>query len=66
MDPQETATIWAGVKDLWEQSLVKPTVFEREYKGLESVVDALKALSGREVWGKAVIAVAPKEGKPHL
>jgi hypothetical protein len=38
---------------MWEKGLLKPAVFEKEYKGLESVVTTMKDLSARKVWGKA-------------
>jgi NADPH2:quinone reductase len=65
MDPAETKKIWEGLKVLWEKGLLKPTVFEKKYRELESVVDAMKDLSERKVWGKAVILVSPEE-KPRL
>lgn len=40
-----------------DKGLVKPTVFNRKYRGLESVVKALQDLSARRVWGKAVVTV---------
>jgi len=37
------------------------TDFEKEYKGLESVVGALRDLAARKVWGKAVIHIKDDE-----
>jgi NADPH:quinone reductase len=65
MDPAETKEIWGALKVLWEKGFLKPTVFEKEYRGLESAVDAMKDLSARKVWGKAVVLVSPEE-KPRL
>ncbi|KAH8752658.1 quinone oxidoreductase [Hyaloscypha sp. PMI_1271] len=54
-DPGETAEIWRGLKVMWEDGLLGPTVFDRSYRGLESVVSAMKDLQARYVWGKAVV-----------
>jgi NADPH:quinone reductase len=63
--PAETVEIWRGIKELWGNGL-KPTVFEREYKGLEDVVIAMKDLSKRKVWGKAVVRLDASHQKPNL
>lgn len=55
IDPGETAKIWNELKALWGSELMRPTVFDRSYNGLESVAKAMKDLESREVWGKAVI-----------
>jgi len=65
-DPAETVRIWRGLKDMWEKGLLKPTIFDREYKGLQSVVPAMKDLNARKVWGKAVILLEPGENKSRL
>jgi NADPH:quinone reductase len=65
-DPAETAEVWKGLKVMWENGLLKPTVFEKEYKGLDSVVTAMKDLSERKVWGKAVVLVDSEGEKPRL
>jgi len=66
IDPKETEEIWKRLKSMWEKGLVKPTVFDREYRGLESVVDAMKDLSARKVWGKAIVLLEDEETKPRL
>jgi NADPH2:quinone reductase len=66
MDPAETAEIWKGLKEMWEKGLLKPTIFDQEYKGLENVVPAMKDLSARKVWGKAVVMIDPCDGKSRL
>ena len=66
MDPGETQEIWKGLSALLQKGRLRPAVFNREYSGLESVVDALGDLSRREVWGKAVIRIGIKEQKPRL
>ena len=55
IDPSETKQIWQGLKDMCQDGLLRPTVYETEYIGLESVVPAMKDLASRKVWGKAVI-----------
>lgn len=40
---------------MWDQGLIQPAVFDKEYNGLESVVTAMKDLSERKVWSKAVV-----------
>lgn len=42
---------------MWESGKLKPTVYEKEYRGLESVPQAMKDVQDRRVWGKAVILV---------
>ena len=66
IDPAETVEIWRGISEMWEKGLLKPTVFAREYKGLEDVVVAMKDLSKRKVWGKAVIRLDASYQKPNL
>lgn len=55
IDPEETAEIWRGLKVMWENGLLSPTIFNRNYRGLESVVNAMKDLQARKVLGKAVV-----------
>ncbi|KAG4442098.1 hypothetical protein IFR05_002435, partial [Cadophora sp. M221] len=57
IDPAETAQIWRELKPLWEEGKFKPTVYDVEYRGLESVVRAMRDLESRKVWGKAVIVM---------
>jgi NADPH2:quinone reductase len=40
-----------------ERGVFKPTRFEKEYKGLASVPEALADIASRKVWGKAVVHV---------
>lgn len=65
IDPAETAKVWEGLKKMWKKGLLRPTVYDREYNGLESVVTAMKDLADRNVWGKAVIRINNEE-KPKL
>jgi NADPH2:quinone reductase len=65
-DPAETAEAWKGLEDLIEKGLLKPTIFEKEYRGLESVATAMQDVAARKVWGKAVILIDPEKEKPRL
>ena len=61
-EPEAVSEVWRGLFELIEQGRFRPTVYrDREYVGLESVKFALKALGGRETWGKVVVKV-PVEG----
>jgi NADPH:quinone reductase len=51
---------------LIEKGLLKPTVFERDYRGLESVMNAMKDLAARTVWGKAVVLIEPESSSSKL
>ena len=67
INPAETAKIWEGIKDMWEKGLLRSTVYGKEYRGLESVVEAMKDLAERKVWGKAVIKLDGKvQERPRL
>lgn len=66
MYPEETKKIWEGLKVLWESGQLKPTIFDKEYRGLESVIQAMKDMRERKVWGKAVVLVNPEEEKARL
>ncbi|KAI0158332.1 zeta-crystallin [Xylariaceae sp. FL1272] len=55
--PQEKDEIWSKLYRMVADGEIKPTVFDREYKGLESVSTALADIASRKVWGKAIIQV---------
>jgi NADPH2:quinone reductase len=42
-----------------------PVVFDKEYKGLEGVVEALEDMEARKVWGRAVVTLE-REAKPKI
>ncbi|KAE8449486.1 hypothetical protein EG329_008094 [Mollisiaceae sp. DMI_Dod_QoI] len=65
IDPAETAKIWQGLKKMWEKRLLKPIVYDKEYRELESAVTAMKDLASRKVWGKAVLRMDGEE-RPRL
>lgn len=56
---QETVTkVWADIFQLIEEGKLKGTVFtDKEFVGLESIPEALKALGSRGTWGKVVVKV---------
>lgn len=61
-EPEEITRVWDGLFDLFNKGKIRGAIYdEKEYVGLESVPDALKALGGRETWGKVVVKV-PQEG----
>jgi hypothetical protein len=51
---------------LIKDGLLNPTVFENEYRGLESVVKAMEDLAARKVWGKAVVLISPENDRAKL
>lgn len=65
-EPEKIKEVWAGLFELLEAKKVRGTNFsDKEYVGLESVPEALRALEGRETWGKVVVAV-PQTGQSKL
>ncbi|KAJ1324584.1 NADPH:quinone reductase [Microdochium nivale] len=55
--PEEKARIWDSLWPLIHSGKIKPVVFDRAYRGLESVPAALRDIATRKVWGKAIIQV---------
>jgi NADPH2:quinone reductase len=62
----ETTEIWIGLKVMWETGLLRPTVFDRKYRGLKSVIGALEGLQARKVSGTAVVLVEFGHGRARL
>jgi NADPH2:quinone reductase len=60
--PSEPLEVWRGLRQMWESGLLKPTVYEKEYYGLESVREAMQDLYERRVWGKAVVLLHSDDG----
>ncbi|KAI9779059.1 MAG: hypothetical protein M1839_007725 [Geoglossum umbratile] len=57
-EPGTVEEVWKGIFGLIEKGAFRPMVWgEKEYVGLERVGEALKALAGRETWGKVVVKV---------
>ncbi|KAN0091976.1 quinone oxidoreductase [Hyaloscypha variabilis] len=63
IDPGETAANWGGLKVMWETGLLRPTVFDCNYRGLESVTTAMKDLQARKIWGKAVVLLESERSR---
>ena len=61
-EPEVQDKVWEGLFELVKQGKYRGTAFtDREFVGLDSVPAALKALGGRDSWGKVVVKV-PQEG----
>ena len=53
---------WKALYTLIERGEFRPTVYrDREFVGLHSVREALKALGARKTWGKVVIKIPPED-----
>jgi NADPH:quinone reductase len=65
-EPETVEKVWKGLFELIEKGSFRPMVWvEREFVGLEKVGEALKALGGRETWGKVVVKV-PQGGESKI
>ncbi|KAF2662491.1 NAD(P)-binding protein [Lophiostoma macrostomum CBS 122681] len=65
-EPEMIDKVWDGIFELMNSGKYKGTCFtDQEYVGLENVPAALKALGGRDSWGKVVVKV-PQEGKSKI
>ncbi|KAI9137550.1 hypothetical protein BKA69DRAFT_1079703 [Paraphysoderma sedebokerense] len=56
-DPKTIVQVWTDLMKLFSEDRLKPVVYDRDFFGLESVPDALKALGGRESYGKVVVTL---------
>ena len=66
MEPQTTVDVWDGIFKLIDDGKFKGTCYDDvEYVGLEKIPAALKALGGRETWGKVVVKL-PQDGKSKI
>ncbi|KAL8639866.1 MAG: hypothetical protein Q9228_003146 [Teloschistes exilis] len=64
--PELVEKVWEGLFLLIKQEKFKGTVYtDREFRGLETVSQALGMLERRETWGKAVVAV-PQSAESKL
>jgi NADPH2:quinone reductase len=65
-EPEMVDKVWDGIFDLMKAGKYRGTCFtDQEYIGLESVPAALKALGGRNSWGKVVVKV-PQDSKSKI
>ncbi|KAK5163816.1 uncharacterized protein LTR77_010490 [Saxophila tyrrhenica] len=57
-EPEEIERVWEGLFELFKSKKIQGTNYtDKEYVGLESVPEALRALGARETWGKVVVKV---------
>lgn len=65
-EPEMVDVVWDGIFKLMNAGQYRGTCFtDKEYVGLESVPAALKALGGRDSWGKVVVKV-PHDGQSKI
>lgn len=65
-EPERVDQVWEELFKLFESRKVQGTNYtDKEYVGLETVPEALKALGERATWGKVVVKV-PQEGQAKL
>lgn len=65
-EPEMVDVVWDGIFKLMKAGQYRGTCFtDKEYVGLESVPAALKALGGRDSWGKVVVKV-PHDGQSKI
>ncbi|ERS97834.1 hypothetical protein HMPREF1624_06005 [Sporothrix schenckii ATCC 58251] len=56
-DPDENQQIWRGLEGIIAAGTIQPVVYDRPYRGLGAVADALQDIANRRVWGKAIVDV---------
>lgn len=64
--PAEVADIVKGTIKMIEEGHIQPTVYEKKYQGLNSIVSAMHDLASRKVWGKAVISLEEPTSKSRI
>jgi NADPH:quinone reductase-like Zn-dependent oxidoreductase len=63
-EKETEVAVWQGIMKLIAEGKFRGTEFtDREFVGLESVRDALRALGSRETWGKVVVRIPQTESK---
>ncbi|KAK2740452.1 hypothetical protein FQN57_006079 [Myotisia sp. PD_48] len=61
-EEESVKTVWDGIMDLIKNGKFRGTSFtDEKFVGLESVPRALKALGGRDTWGKVVVRILDDE-----
>jgi NADPH2:quinone reductase len=61
-EPEAQDVVWNGIFELVKAGKFKGTAYtDKEFVGLQSVPEALRALGARDSWGKVVVKV-PQEG----
>ncbi|KAL1975346.1 hypothetical protein VTN31DRAFT_3738 [Thermomyces dupontii] len=63
-EPETVTAVWQGIFDLISRGKFRSTVFsDRQFVGLESVPNALRALGTRDTWGKVVVRISDTSSK---
>ncbi|KAK8864260.1 hypothetical protein IAR55_001506 [Kwoniella newhampshirensis] len=62
-DPSSVFRVTAAVLDLLSSGTVKPVLYKKMYKGLETVSEGLGDIEQRKVWGKAVVRIRDGAGE---
>lgn len=58
MDPDAVVFVWDELLALIDEGKVRPMAYnEKEFRGLESMPEALKLLASGEAWGKIVVEI---------
>ncbi|WWD17442.1 hypothetical protein CI109_101883 [Kwoniella shandongensis] len=61
-DPASVFRVTFAVLDLLSSGKVKPVLYDKMYKGLETVSEGLGDIEQRKVWGKAVVRIRDGAG----
>ncbi|PVI08380.1 zinc-binding alcohol dehydrogenase-like protein [Periconia macrospinosa] len=65
-EPEMQTVVWDGLYKLFDSGKYRGIGYtDKEYVGLESVGEALKALGARDTWGKVVVKV-PQDGQSKI
>lgn len=62
-NPEAVGKIWREFDDMVTDGSIKAVVYDKAYKGLDDIPQALQDLARREVWGRAVITIAEEDEK---
>lgn len=65
-EPETTKQISSSVLKLLSTGDIRPIVHSTPYKGIEGVVQGLKDIEERKVWGKGVVVIREEETKAKL
>ncbi|OXC87399.1 hypothetical protein C344_00143 [Cryptococcus neoformans AD1-7a] len=65
-EPETAKQISSSVLKLLSTGDIRPIVHSTPYKGIEGVVQGLKDIEERKVWGKGVVVIREEETKAKL
>lgn len=65
-EPETAKQISSSVLKLLSTGDIRPIVYSTPYKGIEGVVQGLKDIEERKVWGKGVVVIREEETKAKL